>query len=127
MSLNDYIKQKPILETEHLILRMMTVEDVSDLEEWMPNKELYQYWGKGPGKADKNPKLLFSSPNKATKSFHWGIVHKGDNKVIGEMWVYLIQNNRMAKVAFRLSDKYHQQGYATEALGETVRFCFEKT
>lgn len=127
MSLSDYIDNKPPLQTEHLLLRTMTPADTEDLREWTPNKELYRYWGKNPGKADKNPELLFRKTTKPTKSFHWGIVHLTDNKVIGETWVYLIENDRMAKVAIRLSNKYHGQGLATEALRETVRFCFENT
>lgn len=127
MSLSDYTVLKPILETDRLVLRLMNIDDAEDLREWTPNKAMYKYWGKNLGKCDKNPELLFSVPEKQTKSFHWGIVHKLENKVIGEIWVYLIENNRMAKVAFRISDKYQGNGYATEALSETVKFCFKKT
>lgn len=63
----------------------------------------YLYWGKRPGRHDLNPELLFTAANrKPTKSFHWGIASKKDNKVIGEFWVYLIENDRMAKVSYRL-------------------------
>lgn len=127
MSLADYIEHKPILETERLLLRTMTAADADDLREWTPNKTLYKYWGKNPGKTDKNPELLFATPKKPTKSFHWGIVLKAENKVIGEAWVYLIENDRMANVAVRISEKYHGQGIGTEALKEIVRFCFTKT
>jgi ribosomal-protein-alanine N-acetyltransferase len=44
-----------------------------------------QYWGKNPGKTDKNPELLFATQEKPTKSFHWGIIHKDDNKAIGDI------------------------------------------
>ena len=127
MSLSDYIEHKPVLETPRLLLRALTAADVNDLREWTPNKALYQYWGKSPGKADKNPELLFVSPDKPTKSFHWGVVSKEENKVIGEAWVYLIESDRMAKVALRLSERYHGRGFATEALRRVVRFCFEQT
>lgn len=127
MSLDDYLNQKPELITERLLLRTMTLADADDLREWTPNKSLYQYWGKKPGKADLKPELLFAAQSKPTKSFHWGIVHRKDAKVIGEVWVYLIENDRMAKLAIRLSDRYHGHGYATEALREVVRFCFENT
>ncbi len=43
------------------------------------------------------------------------------------MWVYLIENDRMAKVAFRLSPIYQGNGLMAEALTEVVIFCFEKT
>ena len=78
-------------------------------------------------KGEKKPELLFEKQEKPTKSFHWGIVHKNDNKVIGEMWVYLIENNRMAKVAFRLSPAYQGNGFMAEALTGVVQFCFKNT
>ena len=110
MKLQDYVFNNPILETDRLLLRPLQYYDVADLKEWLDDKLLYQYWGKRPGKSDLTPELLFQKKEQPTKSFHWGIVHKKDKKVIGEMWVYLIENDRMAKVAFRLSP-----------------ICFEKT
>lgn len=127
MKLEEYVVKKPVLKTKNLVLRTMNSGDVEALREWTPNKELYKYWGKNIGKADKNPELLFEKSEKPTKSFHWGIEHKQDKKIIGEVWVYLIENNRMAKVAYRLSDKYQNKGYATEAMLEVVKFCFENT
>lgn len=127
MSLEDYITQKPILETDRLILRTLLPTDVPALREWMPNKDMYKYWGKAPGKTDKNPELMFVTKEKQTKSLHLGIINKGDSKAIGEIWVYLIENNRMAKVAFHVSNKYQGKGYATEALNTIIMFCFSHT
>lgn len=81
MKLQDYMDKKPVLETGQLILRPLQVSDVADLKEWMGAPSLYQYWGKRPGKGDLNPELLFQKKEKPTKSFHWGIVHKKDDKV----------------------------------------------
>ena len=127
MSLQDYIIEKPLIDTEHLILRTMDKNDIDDLKEWISDISLYEYWGKRPSKSEKNPEVLFSKPEKATKSFHWGIVHKQDSKVIGEIWIYLIENNRMAKVAFRLSKHYQGNGLMSEALKSVIEFCFSKT
>ena len=127
MKLQDYAQNKPVLETDQLILRPLRKEDVSDLKEWLGDSSIYQYWGKRPGKSDLNPELLFQKSEKPTKSFHWGIVHKQDYKVIGDMWVYLIENDRMAKVAFRLSPAYQGNRLMTEALARVAIFCFEET
>ena len=64
MSLTDYIYKKPTIETERLFLRPMTREDVPALCQWMPDKAIYTYWGKNPGKAEKNPALLFDKEEK---------------------------------------------------------------
>ena len=128
MSLQDYIEKKPVLQSERLVLRPLVKEDTADLKEWLGDKSIYKYWGKGPSKSDKNPELLFQGKdNKPVKSFHWGIVHREDNKAIGELWIYLIENNRMAKVAYRLSPKYHERNLMTEALSAAVEFCFSST
>lgn len=127
MELSDFINNKPILRTKRLILRELQVKDVPDLKEFLCDKSIYKYWGKKAGKCDLNPKLLFEKTKKSTMSFHWGIVYKKENKLIGELWVYLIENKRMAKVAFRLSSKYQGRALMSEALKEVVTFCFENT
>ncbi len=127
MSLADYVKHKPTVETERLHLRPMTPEDIPALREWMPDKSLYAYWGKGPGKTEKNPELLFAKEARPSKSFHLGIARKEDDRVIGDLWVYLIENDRMACVAVRLARACHGRGYGTEALRAMTRFCFENT
>ena len=73
MSLADYISNKPKVHTERLCIRPMSAKDIPSLKEWMPDKSIYTYWGKGPGKTDKNPELLFEKTEKLTKSFHLGI------------------------------------------------------
>ena len=127
MALADYIEKKPIIHTERLILRMMSADDIPALKEWMPDKAIYTYWGKGPGKTDKNPELLFEKTEKPSKSFHLGIELNEIHKIIGEIWIYLIDNDRMAKIAIRFGKAYHGKGYATEAIDAMIRFCFNNT
>lgn len=127
MVLADYIYQKPVTETERLIIRPMSAADVPALTEWMPDPSIYTYWGKGPSKGEKNPQLLFEKEAKPTKSLHLGIALKDADQVIGDIWVYLIENDRMASVAVRLSSNYQGKGYGTEALSAMTKFCFENT
>ena len=125
MSLQDFVYEKPTIDTEHLTLRVLTPNDIEDIKHSNSQKTKYKYSRKQPSNREKNPHLLYEKQQKPTKSFHWGIVHKNDNKVIGEMWVYLIENNRMAKVAFRLSPAYQGNGFMAEALTGVVQFCFK--
>ena len=127
MPLADYVRHKPIIETDRLYLRPMTEADVPALKLWMSDKSVYRYWGKEPSKTEKNPELLFVKENRPSKSFHLGIAHKSDNQVIGDIWVYLIENNRMASIAVRLSPACQGRGYGTEALNAITNFCFEHT
>ncbi len=105
----------------------MRISDVPSLKKWMPDRSIYNYWGKGPGKAEKSPELLFEKTERPSKSFHLGIADIQNNEVIGDLWVYLIENDRMAQVAIRRSKDKHGRGYGTEALSAVTRFCFENT
>ena len=127
MSLKDYIDNKPVIKTDRLVLRPLVASDVAALLDWMPDRSIYAYWGKGPGRAEKNPALLFEKGEKPAKSFHLGIAERRNNKVVGDIWVYLIEQDRMAQVALRLSKTVHGKGYGTESLSAMTRFCFENT
>lgn len=127
MALSDYINSKPTINTERLCLRPMNIGDVPALKEWLSDKSIYTYWGKGPSKTEKAPDLMFKKEEKPTKSFHLGIEEKESKKVIGDIWIYLIENDRMASVAIRLAPVCQGKGYGTEALSEMTHFCFEKT
>ncbi len=127
MALADYIQNKPTLDTPRLRIRPMCKADVPALKEWMPDKTIYKYWGKGPGKTDKNPELLFEKTERPSKSFHLGVEEKASGKVIGDLWVYLIENDRMASVAIRLAPSRHGMGFGTEALSAMTRFCLANT
>ena len=127
MALEDYISNKPVIETKRLVIRPMSVQDVPALKKWMSDRSIYTYWGKGPSKAEMNPELLFEKAERPTKSFHLGIAEKQNNEVIGDLWVYLIENDRMAQIAIRLSEAQQGKGYGTEALSAMTKFCFENT
>ena len=47
--------------------------------------------------------------------------------MIGDIWVYLIENDRMASVAVRIAPASQGKGYGTEALAAMTGFCFTKT
>ena len=127
MALADYILKKPVVETERLTIRPMCVGDVPALKEWLPDPAIYTYWGKGPSKAEKNPELLFEKEEKPTKSLHLGIEEKSSGKAVGDLYVYLIENDRMASVAIRLAPDCQGKGYGTEALSAMTNFCFSNT
>lgn len=125
--LNDYINNKPAIESERLILRPLVKTDVQDLREWTPNKDIYKFWGKNPGKNDLKPELMFEKPEKPSKSFHLGIETKDNKKIVGDIYIYLIEKDRKAKVAIRLNPKYHNFGIGTEAVETMAKWCFKNT
>lgn len=41
MALADYIYNKSTIETDRIVNRSMTIEDITDLKEWMIDKSIY--------------------------------------------------------------------------------------
>ena len=130
--LKDYEIDKPMLETDRLIIRVLNENDVPDLKEWLGRDEIYTYWGRKASKSEKNPELMFIDARpwvkrKPSPDFDWGIVLKETNTVIGMIAVFDIQNSRMGDVGYRIHPEYWNMGITTEALKEVVRFIFENT
>lgn len=127
MALKDYIYNKPAIMTDRLLIRPMRAGDADALREWMPDPTIYKYWGKGPGRSEKDPALMFEKEERPSKSFHLGIAERSSDRVIGDIWIYLIEQDRMAQAAVRLARAVHGRGYGTESLSAMTRFCFENT
>ena len=130
--LKDYEIDKPVLETDRLIIRTLNEADVTDLKEWLGRDEIYTYWGRNASKGEKNPELMFIDPRpwvkrKPSPDFDWGIVLKETNTVIGMIAVFDIQNSRMGDIGYRIHPEYWNMGITTEALKEVVKFVFENT
>ena len=122
----------PELETERLILRKVTAEDAGDLQKWFGLEEVYTYWGRPAGKAEKNPELLFSDPRpwvkrKPSHDFIWGIVRKDTRQVIGLLEIFDVENDRMGKVGYRVAPSEWNRGVCTEALRRVIDFIFDET
>ncbi|BCN30942.1 GNAT family N-acetyltransferase [Anaeromicropila herbilytica] len=130
--LKDYEIDKPVLETNRLILREMCEDDVGDLSEWLGLDEVYTYWGRKASKGEMNPELFFIDARpwvvrKPKLDFKWVVVLKENNKVVGMVEIFDIQNYRMGDVAYRFHPDYWKRGLATEALKRVIEFIFKDT
>lgn len=122
----------PELETERLLLRKLTPADAGDLREWLGLDIVYKYWGRSAGKGEKNPELLFIDPRpnvkrKPSHDFIWGIESKADNRVIGMIEVFDVENDRLGNIGYRISPDFWRKGICTEALKRVVDFVFSET
>ncbi len=122
----------PNLETKRLFLRKLTANDADDLREWLGLDIIYKFWGRSASKGEKNPELLFIDPRpnvkrKPSHDFAWGIVNKEDNKVIGMIEIFNVENDRLGNVAYRINPNFWNKGICTEALNRIIDFIFSET
>lgn len=122
----------PMLETERLVLRQIVPADAEAVNELITDPEMYRYWGAPLSNNEKSGdryirRNLTPKPHQTPNGITWGIAFKEDDRIIGEIFIMKIEENRQADIGCRISMKCQNQGIATEAVGAVVRFCFEQT
>jgi RimJ/RimL family protein N-acetyltransferase len=122
------IQQFPTVETERLILRPFTLEDV---EEWYAihqDPEVTRYTGDGGVISKEEVKHRIRDHVLADYVNHgfgrWVVVHKEDNCLIGFTGLKYIPEMDVVDLGYRFAKKYWGQGIATEACKKALDFGF---
>lgn len=119
---------QPILETQRLILRPITMEDVADIFEYASIPEVTQYLPWGSPKTIDDTKIFIEG---VLKNYNnnipgdFGLFHKEYKKIIGTIGFpsYVPQDKRI-ELGYCLSPKYWGQGFMPEATKKVLAFCF---
>lgn len=124
----NFYSNLPKLETERLILRKYTLEDVDDYYSFASDSEVTRFlrWGPHP---NKDYTLAYIEGvidgYLAGKDSPWGIEHKESKKLIGIIHLMQLDNfHKKAQIGLVLARDYWNMGYAAEALNEVLEYCF---
>jgi ribosomal-protein-alanine N-acetyltransferase len=123
------LNKLPELTTERLVLRAAKTTDAAAIAEWISDPVLYEMWAAKPLPLEVNPFEFFNDEKNLlnTETLDWFIYHKADEKVIGEVEFYDIEDNYQTEISYRISPKYQGKGYAEEAVKAAVEAVFEYT
>ena len=120
----------PILETERLILRKVTIEDIQDMYLYGSDEEVSKYvtWNTHETIADTKGFVEFVLNKYENKQVSpWGIEYKGNGKFIGTIdFVWWQTNNKTAEIGYVISKDYWGKGLTSEVAKEIIKFGFEK-
>lgn len=119
--------QTPILETERLILRPLTVADAPAVFEWASDERVAKYMIYPKHETiETTLEWLNSIDNNTDTDYDLGFVEKESGKLIGSGGVYWENDRQQWRVGYNFRfDRWHQ-GFATEAAQEMVRFAKEE-
>ncbi|MDM5189017.1 GNAT family protein [Bacillus sp. DX4.1] len=119
----------PVLETERLQLRELTLLDAETMFHYFAKESVIRYFGMDSFQDVDQVKITIQHFRKRYEEgsvFRWGIELKGTNQLIGTCGFHLInQNHKRAEIGYELDDTYWGKGYATEALQAILAYGFE--
>ncbi|QGM30232.1 GNAT family N-acetyltransferase [Bacillus sp. N3536] len=120
----------PILETERLILRKVTIEDIQDMYLYGSDEEVSKYvtWNTHETISDTKGFVEFVLNKYKNKQVSpWGIECKENGKFIGTIdFVWWQPNNKTAEIGYVISKDYWGKGLTSEVAKEIIKFGFEK-
>jgi ribosomal-protein-alanine N-acetyltransferase len=131
MAFQDYFTQVPVLETERLILRPFSYDDINDYLSFFSDCEVQKYLGGIliPKDYEDAKRWVDNMNGRCLKTklvITWCIELKATGKVIGRCDLGGFVRKSMADVSYYLSKDYWHMGLAKEAVKSVVDFSFEK-
>ncbi|MFD1605731.1 GNAT family N-acetyltransferase [Flavobacterium artemisiae] len=119
----------PVIETERLLLKRITNEDVKEVFELRSNPETMKYIPrplvKNNEEALAHIALLDENINNNT-GINWGITIKGDPKLLGIIGFYRTQpENYRSEIGYMLLPEFHGKGIVPEAVKRLIEYGFK--
>lgn len=118
----------PTRETERLILRPFTTEDVDAYHTQIRgDPDVMQFLLSKPQTREQVATIIerLLGAWERDKLGMWAVIEKASGAFIGHAGLWMIQNTPDVEVAYALGKAYWGKGYATEAARESLRFGFE--
>ena len=118
-----FLAQNTHLETDRLLLRPMTVDDLRDYHEYTSNSELLRYDYPEHESIEESLESLVTW-NLSQPLGRYGIELKADNRLIGNISLRVnAEEDTVAEIGYTLHPAYHAKGYATEAAQALLRLA----
>ena len=118
--------------TDRLILREWTKNDVNDLIEGLNNYKVSKWLALVPypyTKENAEEWITYCAKNARSKNrnYYFAVELKPEKKVIGGIGIDKINKfHGIGSGGFWINERYHGQGYGTEALRAKIKFAFNK-
>ena len=120
----------PVLETDRLILRQVTNDDVNSLLKYLSDIDVMKYYGLEPFKTIRDALdeiSWYKSIFEKGTGIRWGISLKGQDEIIGSCGFFNrnVEHCR-AEIGYELSKEYWGKGIASEAIKTVITYGFEQ-
>ncbi|WP_417941020.1 GNAT family N-acetyltransferase [Flavobacterium sp. RS13.1] len=119
----------PVIETERLILKRITDDDVNEVFELRSNPETMKYIPRPLVKSTEDALghiAMIEEKIVANEGINWGITLKNNPKTLGIIGFYRLQpENYRAEIGYMLLPEFHGKGIITEAVKRLISYGFD--
>jgi RimJ/RimL family protein N-acetyltransferase len=128
---NTYSMQNiPELETGRLILRPINIKDAEAIFQYRSDEIANKFQGWIPRNIEDVQDFILNrvSPtiNENGTWFQFVIISKAAGEIIGDAGLHFFdKENKQVEIGCTISKKHQRNGFATEAIGEVMRYLFE--
>lgn len=116
------------VETERLLLRPFTSDDLEAFASINADAEVMRYIGDGKPQSRAQTEMRLNSilAHWDQHGFGlWALVDKASNALIGFCGLQYLDNTAEIEIGYRLAKRFWGMGIATEAAAATLRYAFE--
>lgn len=120
----------PILETERLVLRQITVADADDLFAIFSDEQTMEYWSCRPYTSVSQASMLIESLEETIRQetgIHWAITLRSENRLIGRCgfneWR---KQHRRGEISYIIARNAWGKGTVSEALRVMLDYGFKE-
>jgi ribosomal-protein-alanine N-acetyltransferase len=117
------------LETERLLLRRVSKDDLNEILELRGNPETMKFIPRPLVKTEEdalNHFKMIDEKIEKNEGINWAITVKGNPKLIGIIGHYRIQpENHRCEIGYMILPQYNGQGIVTEAIKAVLEYGFE--
>lgn len=119
----------PILTTERLTLRQLSVNDKQNIFELRSDTEINKYLNRAPSKTIDDALNFIEKVNDSIKnnnSIYWVISLTNTNTFVGTICLFDFSNeNNSCEIGFELMTKFQRQGIMKEAAQVVIDYVFQ--
>ena len=120
----------PNLFSNRLILRSPSLSDVENIVKHINNPKITDATATLPYPYEKKDAVFWLNMSaegfEKENAYIFAIEHREIGELIGGIGLHLNKIHRQAELGFWLSENYWNQGLMTEAIGQIIKFGFEK-
>ena len=116
----------PILETERLLLRPLTLEDAEAVFKWVSDERVTKYMPYSSYTSVENVRKWLSTVGNEESTYNYGFVLRDNNLLIGSGDIGYNSEKETWDFGYNLRFDSWNLGYATEATKAMISFVFKE-